>query len=234
MAKDYYVILGLGSSARPEDVRAAYRRRALELHPDRSGGGSAPFQDLQEAYAVLIDPERRTAYDRLREGTLGRSRSRAEPLRAGAARAEPFLGGERRWRRGVEPIRIWEDFETYEPGLEELTDRWWLNFGLGAAPKGETIRGLTVEVPILAEDARWGGEVEIRVPVRAVCRRCGGRGGVGPFECGVCGGAGIGFYEHPLRVGYPAGLVGDHEVEIGLEHLGVNNLYVRVRFRVAG
>ena len=64
MAKNYYLILGLAADASREDIKAAFRRRALELHPDRSGLGSGPFQEVQEAYRVLGDPERRRRYDR--------------------------------------------------------------------------------------------------------------------------------------------------------------------------
>ena len=49
MAKNYYLILGISADASAEDVKAAFRRRALELHPDRSGLESGPFQDAQEA-----------------------------------------------------------------------------------------------------------------------------------------------------------------------------------------
>ena len=59
MAKNYYLILGIAEDASREDIRAAFRRRALELHPDRSGMERGPFQEVQEAYNVLSDPERR-------------------------------------------------------------------------------------------------------------------------------------------------------------------------------
>src|ERR1700761_1037184 len=64
MKKDYYLILRLTPEATEREIRSAYRRLAIELHPDRSGLNSDPFLELQEAYSVLSDPTRRAVYDR--------------------------------------------------------------------------------------------------------------------------------------------------------------------------
>ena len=64
MKKDYYLILRLTPEATAEEIRSAYRRLAIELHPDLSGFGSDQFLELQEAYSVLSDPMRRAVYDR--------------------------------------------------------------------------------------------------------------------------------------------------------------------------
>jgi molecular chaperone DnaJ len=63
VTKNYYVILGVTSNASVDEIKAAYRRRALELHPDKSGLESGPFLEVQEAYGVLADPDRRSRYD---------------------------------------------------------------------------------------------------------------------------------------------------------------------------
>ncbi|MHB8765578.1 MAG: DnaJ domain-containing protein, partial [Deferrisomatales bacterium] len=66
MKKDYYQILGVDPGADADEVRRAYRRKALELHPDRNGGSreaEEAFKELTEAYAVLGDASRRPAYD---------------------------------------------------------------------------------------------------------------------------------------------------------------------------
>ncbi len=71
MSKKYYTVLGIDRDASSEEIRRAYRKRALELHPDRNGGSRAAeeaFKELTEAYAVLGDPSRRAGYDANPEG----------------------------------------------------------------------------------------------------------------------------------------------------------------------
>ncbi|MEP7123365.1 MAG: DnaJ domain-containing protein [Byssovorax sp.] len=79
-AADYYALLGVPATADAEELRRAWRRLALRLHPDRAGdGATATFQQLAAAYAVLSDPIARAAYDRRRRA--------AEPTGAVAPRA---------------------------------------------------------------------------------------------------------------------------------------------------
>ena len=130
--KNYYLILGVTADASYEDIKAAFRRRAMELHPDRSGLASEPFQDAQEAYSVLRDPERRRRYDRQHCGHCGvsafgrRQRVAPEPLVRKHPKGEPL--------RPVEPAlsfrEVWplDSFETYMPSFEELSERFWSNF----------------------------------------------------------------------------------------------------------
>lgn len=70
--KDYYRIMGLQPAAALAEIRTAYRKKASALHPDRnpSAQAHAEFQELQEAYEVLSDPERRRAYDDNRRRSL--------------------------------------------------------------------------------------------------------------------------------------------------------------------
>src|SRR5689334_3119019 len=86
--KDFYLVLQVARSAPPEEIRAAYRRRALELHPDQSGAGSEPFIELQKAYSVLSDPSQRADYDQRSRSVPIRRAVRRETFRR--PRAEPF------------------------------------------------------------------------------------------------------------------------------------------------
>jgi molecular chaperone DnaJ len=63
MHQDYYLILGIASDASQTDIKDAYRRLAKTYHPDHYKGNSRPFQDIQEAYDVLSDPDRRKDHD---------------------------------------------------------------------------------------------------------------------------------------------------------------------------
>jgi curved DNA-binding protein CbpA len=83
VAKDYYGIIGLPSTAGEEEIRRAYRQLALRWHPDRNPSPDAAerFKEISEAYAVLIDPVKRREYDRTRQiGARGEFRPRREDL----------------------------------------------------------------------------------------------------------------------------------------------------------
>ena len=70
--KDHYAVLGIASDASAEEVKRAYRRKALQFHPDRNAAAEAAdrFRDVQEAYETLADASRRQAYDENRRRNL--------------------------------------------------------------------------------------------------------------------------------------------------------------------
>jgi len=232
MRKNYYLILRLAPEATLDQIRSAYRQRALELHPDRTGFGSDRFLELQEAYDVLSDPVRREIYDREAEEipirrmaamrppeTVIPRRHRAEPL----APAQPS--------RAFEEISLFRSFETFSPSLDELFARLWSNFELRTRPKAERLESLNIEVPLSPQQAFAGGEVRILVPARLICQACSGQGSVGPYECSHCEGHGAVTGEFPVTVGYPAGLQRDYIVRLPLDRFGIQNFYLTVRFR---
>jgi curved DNA-binding protein CbpA len=142
--KNYYLILGVSSSATLEEIKSAFRRRAMELHPDRSGMESGPFQELQEAYGVLGDPERRRRYDGSTDVTVVRRASRrrsAEPL-AGRRRPEPFdplnpFGSETQTQT-IRDVSLAESLEFFHPSFDEIFDRLWRNFEDVTRTKGNS------------------------------------------------------------------------------------------------
>ncbi|MBS3809040.1 MAG: J domain-containing protein [Desulfobacterales bacterium] len=68
MAKSYYTILGISPDASSQEVKNAYRRLAKQYHPDHEGGDSGKFRDIQEAYSVLADSDKRRKYEQQRSG----------------------------------------------------------------------------------------------------------------------------------------------------------------------
>lgn len=166
MARDYYEVLGVSRDASQQDIKRAYRKAALEHHPDRNPGDAEAeekFKAAAEAYSVLGDAERRARYDR--HGEAG--------LRGGAG-FEPDLFG---------------DF------ADILGDFFGVGFGRrGRGGRGRR-RGasLRYELEIDLETAARGGTETIRVPRRTTCEECDGSGtrsGRGPSTCPECGGAG--------------------------------------------
>jgi curved DNA-binding protein CbpA len=82
MRKNYYIIMGIPLYSTQTDIKAAYRRLAKEFHPDHYGENHGPFQDLQEAYSVLSDPESRRSYDKSLQKTARKQQPQhREPIR---------------------------------------------------------------------------------------------------------------------------------------------------------
>ncbi len=228
MAKSYYAILGIASDASQEDIKAAYRRLAKETHPDRYGGGTRQFQDIQEAYSVLGNENRRRQYDERLSELRG-----LDPVILdhcpGADVAEPLVPEDLMSRpHAISPIR---SFQSFSPSFDEVFDWLWDNFSNIERPKSKPVKNLTLEVPISMEQARHGGHARVMVPVRAVCPTCRGHGGIGPYECYRCGGEGAITGEVPVSIAFPAGLKEDHAVLIPLDRYGIRNLYLTVVFR---
>lgn len=236
MFKNYYLILGVAADATLDEVRAAFRRRALELHPDRSGLDSGPFLELQEAYGVLSDPARRRSYDHESGSTTIRRRPwgpASEPLvtKTNRRRSEPLSPVE--IGRPAREISLVDSFRSYHPSFEAIIDRLLGNFQLLERPKGEALRSLTVEVILDPEEAKLGRAVFVRIPAQATCPNCGGRGSVGAYECLYCQGHGGLSSEYPVEVAYPPGINDGYVVQIPLDQFGINNFFLTVVFRVS-
>ncbi len=230
MARNYYLILGISSEASPEEIKQAYRRKAMELHPDHYGADAGPFLEIQEAYSVLGDPRRRIAYDQetapRRPAMPHGAILSAPPPRRPPVQPIEFAG------TPVEPgeVSLTRSFETFFPSFEEIFDRLWSNFTETPRPKSEKPESLALDVPLSREEAMTGGSVRVMVPAELPCSVCAGYGGIGPYECWRCGGMGRTTAEYPVTVRYPAGTVHGHTVSVPLTHLGIRNLYLTVRF----
>ena len=175
--RDYYEILAVARDADQDTIKKAYRRLALEHHPDRNGGDKASeekFKEATEAYEVLRDADKRAAYDRF--GHAG--------VKAGAgAGAGGFAGF------GFEDaLNIFmRDFGGFG-GLEDL-------FGGGGRRRSRVQRGqdIRLRLKITLPEVATGVEKKLKVQALDSCGRCSGTGSAspdGPQTCGTCGGAG--------------------------------------------
>lgn len=229
MLKDYYLILGVSANATREQIKSAFRRRAMKVHPDHSGRESGPFLEIQEAYDVLSDPKRRRAYDRQNQPTILRHpQRRPEPLRRPRASAEPF--GQDSF---VRDFSITEPFDISHQSFEERFERFWSNFHDLPPPKTERLENIMVEAVLDAQEALQGGTIRLRIPRLVNCPMCGGHGDIGPYECWQCLGQGALLTECPLEVQYPPGIWDGYIARIFLSRLGIKNFYLRILFRVS-
>ncbi|MCC5805592.1 MAG: molecular chaperone DnaJ [Opitutales bacterium] len=181
MAKeDYYSVLGVERDATPEQIKKAYRRKAVECHPDKHKGDKAMeerFKTLSEAYEVLKDADKRAAYDRYGHAAFEG---------AGAARGARGGGGFGGFHDPFDIFREVFGGGGGGGGFEEF-------FGGGgrrAARQGEDLR---YDLEISLVDAFRGVEKEIRYRAPVVCKKCEGSGaepGSSIKTCPTCGGAG--------------------------------------------
>ncbi len=176
MAKrDYYEVLGISQSATDDDIRKAYRGLAKELHPDRNKDdpqASDKFKELNEAYEVLKDKQKRAAYDQFGHAAF------SDEMGAGP-------GGFRGERPGS------ADFgSAFSDIFDDLFGEFVGRRGAGARGRGSDLRyNLTIDL----EDAFTGKQVTISAPGAVTCDACSGAGsadGSAPIACPTCSGLG--------------------------------------------
>ena len=188
--KDYYEVLGVPRTASQDDIRRAFRKLALQYHPDVAKDkkqAESRFKELNEANEVLGDPEKRRKYD-----ALGEHWKQGEPF-------SPPPGSQREWR-GQAP----GDFEFHFDGTTGFSDFFENLFGMGggggfgsgrrggASREAFSQRGRDVEADILVtlEEALRGGTRAISLRRASVCDQCGGTGVRGGQTCPRCQGTG--------------------------------------------
>lgn len=173
MAKqDYYAALGVARDASPEELKKAYRKLAMQYHPDRNPGdksAEAKFKEVNEAYDVLRDPEKRAAYDRFGHAAFEQ----------GAGAGPGGFGG-------------FSAGGSFADIFDEMFSEFMGGGRRGAASSG---RGadLRTAVEVTLEEAFAGKKASLRVPSSVTCEACNGsgsEGGAPPTTCPSCGGHG--------------------------------------------
>ncbi|GAB4340342.1 MAG: molecular chaperone DnaJ [Phototrophicales bacterium] len=246
MAKDYYDILGVSRNASKEEIKKAFRKLARQYHPDVSTAPDAEerFKEINEAYEVLSDDEKRSRYDRFGHagvsGTGGFSNMGAADF---ADIFNEFFGGftrSARTRQGPKPgadrrVSVTIEFEEAVFGTErEVTfDR---------LETCETCNGSGAEAgsqPVTCPQCNGTGEIRqvqqtfLGSMVRVTpCPRCGGKGTIIPNRCKTCDGSGKLRKKVTLNVKIPAGVREGLQIQVrgegdvGDEGAPRGNLYV--------
>ena len=167
--RDYYEVLGLGTSASADEIKSAYRRLARQHHPDVNPGDSAAearFKEINEAYEVLSNQEKRQRYDQFGHAGLSGNGSGAD------------FGG----------------FGGF--GVGDIFDMFFGGATRDAGPRGARVqRGadLRYDLEITLEEAAFGAERAVEITKLETCTLCkgsGGKEGAKPETCGTCRGQG--------------------------------------------
>lgn len=236
--RDYYEVLGVGRGASDGDIKTAYRKLARKHHPDLNPGDKAAeerFKELQEAYDVLSDAEKRKLYDRHGENWRVAQQGGGAPppgwerARAGGGDGGPQAGG--------------FDFSGFDFGggaggfdFEDLFGR----VGRGRGGGRRTSRGSDVEaeLELSLEEAHRGGRRTLQMQAAETCPTCQGTGVTSDNKtCPTCGGAGQVLRPKTVEVNIPAGVRDGQTLRLagqggaGANGASAGDLYLRIRLR---
>lgn len=165
--QDYYEVLGVSRGADNSEIKKAYRKMAMKYHPDRNADDKSAeekFKDIQKAYAILSDKQKRAAYDQY-----------------GHAGVDPSMG------QGA-------GFGGFGDVFEDIFENIFSNGrGQGRQSRGQRGADLQYNVSLNLEEAAVGKQIEISVPRHVSCQTCSGSGakkGSKPKDCETCNGIG--------------------------------------------
>lgn len=179
--RDYYEILGVSRNATTDEIKKAYRKLAMQYHPDRVSEdkkkeAEEKFKEISEAYAVLSDPEKRKLYDTYGHAGIDSHFSREDIF------------------RGADFSSIFEDF-----GFGNIFEDIFSSFGFSGFGSSSTRRkrvgeNINYQIEITLEESAFGVEKSISFPRYGRCDGCGGSGaerGSSYKKCPSCGGRGV-------------------------------------------
>lgn len=178
--RDLYEVLGLKKSASKDEIKSAYRKLAKKFHPDnKETGNESKFKEVQEAYDILFDDQKKAAYDQFGHAAFDQAGAGAgaNPFSGGFSGGNPFgFGGE-----GVD---LGDIFSSFFGGGSTRTTK-------PTGPRRGNDQILKLRVDFM--DSILGRDVTIPYSYEAPCQKCGGSGAKSPSDihtCSNCGGRG--------------------------------------------
>lgn len=181
MAKrDYYEVLGVSKNASDDELKKAFRKKAIQYHPDK-GGDEVKFKEVNEAYEVLKDSKKRQRYDQFGHAGVGSSAASD-----GSAGGDPFAGG----FGGFQGQNI--NFDFGDMGFGDIFNSF---FGGSQSSRSRKQRGNDVQtkLELTFEQAVFGTEVDLNLNLNDKCEHCKGTTVEPGYEmktCPTCDGAG--------------------------------------------
>jgi molecular chaperone DnaJ len=174
--RDYYEVLGVKKDASPDEIKKAYRRLAVQHHPDKEGGDETKFKEASEAYDVLKDSQKRQRYDQFGHAGVGGSSG------GSSSGGNPFEGF------GGQNVH----FDFGDGGLGDIFSQF---FGGGASSRQAPRRGRDIEISLQLsfEEAVFGVEHKIELDIEDTCEHCKGttvEPGYDLKTCPTCHGSG--------------------------------------------
>lgn len=206
--KDYYAILGVDKKASAQEIKSAYRKAARKCHPDlhtksEKASCEEQFKDVNEAYTVLGDDEKRAQYDQVMDDVRS-GRTRGPAPSAGAAwqpQEAGDLGGYARYTQGGAGM----DAGAFGDFFESIFGRGGFGTSQADAGRRPAGRGQDLESDLLLtlEEAYRGGAKTVQFSLRSTCPACEGTGVLEKGVCPACRGTGSKTTQKTLEVQIP-------------------------------
>ncbi len=177
--RDYYEVLGISKDASADEIKKAFRRKAVEYHPDKKGGDEAKFKEINEAYEVLKDSSKRQRYDQFGHAGVGSS--------AASDGGNPFAGFSGFGGQGQNI-----NFDFGDLGLGDIFGSFFGGQGNGG-PRQKRGNDVETAIELTFEEAIFGTEKELSLKLEDTCSHCKGTTAEPGYElktCETCGGSG--------------------------------------------
>jgi DnaJ-class molecular chaperone len=204
--KDYYAVLGVPKNAAEKDIKSAYRKLARKWHPDANPNNpkeaEEKFKDIQEAYEVLSDPEKRRKYDVLGSDASGWQRAAQDAARHRQHRQQQAPGADFGGVNFGGATGFSDFFDMFFSGIGRRPTSG-MNFGTGPQQRGED---LETTLDLALPEAYSGGSKSVSLQIEDVCPRCRGTGTENNRVCAQCGGVGRILQTKRFEVTIPKGV----------------------------
>jgi DnaJ-class molecular chaperone len=246
--KDYYKILGVEKGVPEKDIKKAYRKLAREHHPDVNAGNKqseSRFKEINEAYEVLGDKEKRAQYDEMGSYSQG-GKIPDDMFRRYGGQRQGQQGGPSSFQFDMGDLGSFAGAST--GGSGDFSDFFNMFFGGGQSPKGKSRssgrgrsfdhlfngNGYAQEAPqrrtrhsqeiaaeLTLEEAAFGTSRILQIDKEVACERCQGSGFTGNSTCSECHGSGRKLRPTKLEVKIPAGVKEGQKIRVEEYHLVV-------------
>ncbi|HPK14164.1 MAG TPA: molecular chaperone DnaJ [Candidatus Paceibacterota bacterium] len=179
MAKDYYQILGIDKKASKDEIKKAYHKLALKYHPDKNGGDDKKFKEINEAYQVLSNEDKRAHYDQFGSAS-GFTSGNYNGSYGGGFGGFDFSG--------------FQNAQGFDMG--DIGDIFGDFFGRGGRSSSRRVkkgRDLETEINLTFKESIFGVSKDLYINKQTICQTCGGTGaepGTKMGTCSYCGGQG--------------------------------------------
>lgn len=236
--RDYYEVLGVGKNASADEIKKAFRKAAVQHHPDKEGGDETKFKEINEAYEVLKDDKKRQRYDQFGHAGVGGASGGGNPFEGfsgfGGQGQEvnfdfgdlglgdifgSFFGGSSGGRQGRRQARGRDVETSVEITFEQAVFGTEIDLNISLEDTCEHCKGTTAEPGhelITCDECKGSGQIVTatrtifgNIQQAQTCPKCHGTGKMPEKVCSVCRGKGTQRKNQEIRLKIPAGIDDD-------------------------